>query len=144
MDAEEIQKQVEDMFERTTNLSRTFLDYPAARRISETVRAKIEKFRVHLPILHTLCNPGLRERHWKLIGEANGGVEVVRGPETSLADMIEAGLHRIVDQLEEIGATASKEYALEMTMARMKAEWQAVTFDCQVRFPVALSVKAFF
>ena len=58
---------------------------------------------------------------------------MVRGPETSLADMIEAGLHRIVDQLEEIGATASKEYALEMTMARMKAEWQAVTFDCQVR-----------
>ena len=60
-------------------------------------------------------------------------MEVIRGPDTSLADMIEIGLHRIVDQLEEIGSTASKEYALEMTMARMKEEWQAITFDCQVK-----------
>ena len=64
-------------------------------------------------------------------GQANGGVEVVRSPETSLSDMIDAGLHRITEQLEEIGATAGKEYALEMTMAKMKAEWQAILFDCQ-------------
>ena len=50
--------------------------------------------------------------------------------DTSLADMIEAGLHRIVSQLEEIGATASKEYALEMAMAKMKDEWLNVVFEC--------------
>ena len=44
--------------------------------------------------------------------------------------MIEAGLHRIVSQLEEIGATASKEYALEMAMAKMKDEWLNVVFEC--------------
>lgn len=62
LDSHEIQGQVQAMHEKTMHLSRFFLDYPAARRISETVRAKIEKFRVHLPILHTLCNPGLRDR----------------------------------------------------------------------------------
>jgi dynein heavy chain len=126
------------MYEKSSTLSRTFLDHhPSARRIAETIRSKIEKFRVHLPVLHTLCNPGLRERHWALIESANtsqaGGkkVELKRGPEVSLADMIEAGLHRIVGQLEEIGATASKEYALEMTMAKMKEEWKNVVFECQ-------------
>ena len=92
-----------------------------------------------MPILHTLCNPGLRERHWQMIGRANAGAvggsagspEICRSPETSLADMIEIGLNRIVAQLEEIGATASKEYALETAMARMKAEWTEVVFECQ-------------
>ena len=94
------------MYERSTTLSRTFLDYPAARRIADAIRAKIEKFRVHMPILRTLCNPGLRERHWRLIGEANGA-PIERGPDTSLADMIDAGLHKIGDQLEEIGTFLS-------------------------------------
>lgn len=84
-------------------------------------RSKIEKFRVHMPILHTLCNPGLRERHWEMISKANGGGPISRSPETrferykcfnfdfnvyirfSLADMIDAGLSKIVVQLEEIG-----------------------------------------
>ena len=57
------------MNEKATNLSKTFVEYPAARRIADTIRSKIDKFRIHLPILHTLCNPGLRERHWKLISK---------------------------------------------------------------------------
>ncbi len=128
------------MYEKSASLSRTFLEHhPSARRIAETIKSKIEKFRVHLPVLHTLCNPGLRERHWKLIEAANAAHSATpkteaglkRGDDTSLADMIEAGLHRIVAQLEEIGATASKEYALEMSMAKMKEEWRNVVFECQ-------------
>ena len=46
-----------------------------------------------MPILHTLCNPGLRERHWQQIAVANG-VDIKRGDDTSLHDMIEAGLNR--------------------------------------------------
>ena len=72
LDTTIIQQQVEQMYSTACQLSKTFNDFPAARRISETVRAKIEKFRTHLPVLHTLCNPGLRGRHWNAIGEANG------------------------------------------------------------------------
>ena len=75
------------MYEKSMSLSRTFLDnHPSARRIAETIKSKIEKFRVHLPVLHTICNPGLRERHWKLIESANAmhsgskKVELKRGP----------------------------------------------------------------
>ncbi|XP_059095302.1 dynein axonemal heavy chain 3-like [Tigriopus californicus] len=125
----DIQTLVETMYEKASNLSRTLGEYPAARRIADTIKSKIEKFRIHLPILHTLCNPGLRERHWYLIGQAIG-FQIKRTAETSLADMIEAGLGKIMSQLEEIGATASKEYALEMSMAKMKSEWQSVIFEC--------------
>ena len=72
LDTTIIQQQVEKMFSTANHLAKTFNDYPAARRISETVRTKIEKFRTHLPVLVTLCNPGLRQRHWDAISEANG------------------------------------------------------------------------
>ena len=74
LDTNIIQTQVETMYSTACQLSKTFNDSPAARRISETVRTKIEKFRTHLPVLHTLCNPGLRDRHWNAISEANGAV----------------------------------------------------------------------
>ena len=74
LDTNIIQTQVETMYSTACQLSKTFNDSPAARRISETVRTKIEKFRTHLPVLHTLCNPGLRDRHWNAISEANGAI----------------------------------------------------------------------
>ena len=44
--------------------------------------------------------------------------------------MIEAGLNRIVEQLEEIGSSAGKEFALETAMEKMKQEWSSVCFEC--------------
>ena len=39
-------------------------------------------------------------------------------------------LNRIIDRLEDIGVTATKEFALETAMAKMKAEWQSFCFEC--------------
>ena len=72
LDTQVIQKEVEVMYSTAVASGRTFHDIPQARRIAETVRAKIEKFRTYLPILHTLCNPGLRQRHWDEISRALG------------------------------------------------------------------------
>ena len=60
------------MYKNANDLSQLFADSPAPRRISDAVRSKIEKFKVHLFVLETICNPGLRERHWELMGEELG------------------------------------------------------------------------
>ncbi|CAB4069326.1 DNAH [Lepeophtheirus salmonis] len=72
LDPNEIQKMVEEMLENATKLAKVFSDTPSARRIAETMRSKIEKFRAYLPVLHTLCNSGMRDRHWDQISAANG------------------------------------------------------------------------
>lgn len=48
-------------------LSKAFLDVQGARRIVEIVLTKVEKFCSAIPILETICNPGLQERHWKKV-----------------------------------------------------------------------------
>jgi dynein heavy chain len=44
-----------------------FADVSAAKRVTDTVRKRIEKFMGYLPLLHSVCNPGLRDRHWILV-----------------------------------------------------------------------------
>ncbi|RXG59112.1 hypothetical protein Avbf_01111 [Armadillidium vulgare] len=88
-----------------------------SRRVAEYVKEKIEVFRQYVPILQCICNPGLRERHWKLLGE-NLGTPIELTESTSLGDMIEAGLPSVQRKLEEISHSASKEFALEKSLKR--------------------------
>lgn len=70
----------------------------------------------------------MRDRHWARISELVG-IEVIHDPETTLADMVEQGVHVFATQLEEIEQYASKEYALEKALTKMKDEWVGVKFE---------------
>jgi len=34
-----------------------------------TIKGKLEKFRIHMPLINVLCNPGIKDRHWQLMSE---------------------------------------------------------------------------
>lgn len=55
------------MWRTMYKLTKTFGDQPGPRRIADSVKGKIDKFKQHLPILHTICNPGIRDRHWEAV-----------------------------------------------------------------------------
>lgn len=67
MNAENIENDVGDMWRIMYKLTKTFNDQAGPRRIADNVRGKIDKFKQHLPILHTICNPGIRDRHWQRV-----------------------------------------------------------------------------
>lgn len=52
------------MWRTMFKLVKTFSDAAAPRRVAESIKAKIDKFKANLPLLACVCNPGLRERHW--------------------------------------------------------------------------------
>ncbi|XP_066944541.1 dynein axonemal heavy chain 3-like [Macrobrachium rosenbergii] len=128
LDAEAINEEVEAMWTTMYKLTKTFMDQVGSRRVAEYVKERIEKFRLHVPVLQCICNPGLRERHWNQLGE-HLGTELNLQPETSLADMIEAGLPSVQRKLEEISHAASKEFSLEKALEKMKGEWANVLFE---------------
>lgn len=51
-------------------------------------------------------------------------------PDSTLNDMIEAGLPKYSQQLEEVSGAATKEYTLEKNLIKMKEEWQDIQFEC--------------
>lgn len=65
LNAEEIKETVESMWRNLYKLARTFYNVPGSKRVAETVRGKVDKFRQYIPVLEAICNPGLKERHWR-------------------------------------------------------------------------------
>lgn len=128
LDAETITDYVENVWRSLYKLGKVLSDNPGAKRIAEMVRSKVEKFKQFLPVLQTVCNKGLQQRHWEKIGEIVG-VPLVITEQSTLNDMIEAGLPKFSAQLEEISAAATKEYALQKNLQKMKDEWTSICFE---------------
>ena len=38
-------------------------------RASVTIKAKLEKFKLNMPLIGALCNPGIKKRHWDMMSE---------------------------------------------------------------------------
>lgn len=57
------------------------------------------------------------------------GIEIEHPDDASLHDMIEIGMIKHAAKLEEIGVGATKEYALERALEKMKMEWEDVNFQ---------------
>ena len=51
-------------------LKKKFGDQKEPVDICEQLKAKVDAFSEHLPLIAALCTPGLKDRHWKQISEA--------------------------------------------------------------------------
>ena len=103
----------------------------------------------NLPIVHILCNPGLRQRHWEQMNEITG-FSITPDSGTSLRKMLKYNLEPHFEDFEgtccmhvckhahnmpmcdsppAISGAASKEYSLEKAMQRMEDEWDPIIFN---------------
>ncbi|XP_028942182.1 dynein heavy chain 3, axonemal-like, partial [Antrostomus carolinensis] len=128
LNAEEINEEIGNMWRTMYKLSKSFPDLAGPRRLAETTKYKLDKFKQHLSVLSIACNRGMKERHWKQISEIVG-CEIRPDETTTLKDILEFGLSKYIDQLEPIGAAASKEYSLEKSIEKMKSEWVNMRFS---------------
>ncbi|KAK3571583.1 hypothetical protein QTP86_014552, partial [Hemibagrus guttatus] len=128
LNAEQISDDLSNMYRQMYKVMKVFSEVVAPRRVAESFRSKIENFKQHLPILSTICNPGIKARHWEKISSIVG-FEVKPDAHTSLLNMLELSLHKYTEKLEEIGASASKEYSLEKALEKMKNEWTDLQFS---------------
>lgn len=128
LDAELVREQTDQAWKVLYKLSRALTDLPAPRRIAEMARGKVDKFKQFIPLLQSICNPGLQPRHWDRISQV-AEVKISPRPHSSLSDMLESGLLVHVAKLEEISSGASKEHALENNLRKMQEEWHDVHFD---------------
>ncbi|KAK0140700.1 Dynein heavy chain 3, axonemal [Merluccius polli] len=128
LDAEKVSEELGLMWRTVYKLTKQFSSLPGPRRVAETFRRKMDQFKHHLPVLTTICNPGIKERHWEQISSIVG-FEIRPDGDASLANMVEKGLSKFSDKLEEVGASASKEHSLEKAMEKMKEEWEELCFS---------------
>ncbi|NXW28891.1 DYH3 protein, partial [Phaetusa simplex] len=128
LNADEITEEIGNMWRTMYKLSKSFPDLAGPRRLAETMKYKLDRFKQHLPVLSIACNRGLKERHWEQISKLVG-CEIRPDETTTLENILEFGLSKYIDQLEPIGAAASKEYSLEKSIEKMKSEWVNMQFS---------------
>uniref|UniRef100_A0A8C3ES90 Dynein axonemal heavy chain 3 n=1 Tax=Corvus moneduloides TaxID=1196302 RepID=A0A8C3ES90_CORMO len=67
LNADEINEEVGNMWRTMYKLSKSFPDVPVPRRMAESMKYKLDKFKQHLPVLSIACNRGMKERHWEQV-----------------------------------------------------------------------------
>lgn len=95
------------------------------------VREQMEEFKEHMPIIQTLGNPGMKERHWEKVSEIIG-FPIKVDSELTLEKVIDYGLDEYIDKFEAISEAATKENNLEKHLTKMLAEWTDMEFVAHV------------
>jgi dynein heavy chain len=127
--AESVEESVGNMWRTFFKLIKTFNDQPVPKKVAEQVKNKLDKFKLHLPLISILRNPGLRDRHWKAMAEIVGQ-PIAPDDNTSLTKILDLNLTQYIQQFETISDAASKEFSLQKTLAKMKDEWEPLAFTC--------------
>jgi dynein heavy chain len=68
--------------------------------VANGTKKKLEKFKVYLPLISAVCNPGLRERHWSQMSEVVGFVLAPDDNHTSLSKLLDRRVEEKMDQLQ--------------------------------------------
>ncbi len=89
------------------------------------VKNRVEEFKEHLPLVQTLFNPGMRDRHWEQISDIVG-FPLKPDEDMNLSKLVDMNIESFIPKFEGISEAASKEYSLEKAMEKMKQEWDPV------------------
>lgn len=97
-------------------------------KTAEQLKGKMDQFKVHLPLMQSICNPGLHARHWQQISDLCG-YDIQPDETTSLNQMLAMDLGKHTEKLEEISSAASKEHSLDKALKAMRGEWEDIEFS---------------
>ncbi|KAK6095886.1 hypothetical protein MT418_003767 [Batrachochytrium dendrobatidis] len=127
LDAEQIEQEVDSLKRDMYRVLGALVQDSAPQNIAKAVKEKIDEFMVNIPLIHVLCNPGMRDRHWTKMSAA-AEFEIRPDGSASLRKMLKMNLEQFLVPFQEISDFASKEYTLEKNMSKMFQEWEPLEF----------------
>lgn len=72
LDGETIERSIFDMYKTMVKSVRVFAEIEAVQEVAILVRQQIEDFKPLVPVLLSLRNPGMKQRHWDALKETTG------------------------------------------------------------------------
>lgn len=103
--------------------------YPGAYAAARQLRSMTDDFRRNIPLIRCLASKALCDRHWAAVSELVGKDVFPQEEDVTLQELLDLGLLSMFDDIEEVAATAEKEFNLRKALDGMKAEWEHICFE---------------
>ncbi|XP_055917464.1 dynein axonemal heavy chain 7 [Eupeodes corollae] len=127
-DPDDIDNEVSTTYRVIQKLDKQMSDKPQTMQLVHEIKEEIDAFKLHMPIISTLGNPGMKTRHWEEVSEIIG-FPIKVSPELTLEKIIEYQLEDYLPKFETISESATKENNLERAMCKMVNEWEEMSFS---------------
>eukprot|EP00798_Chlamydomonas_sp_ICE-L_P027948 gene27948-8824_t len=85
------------------------------------------EFEGHVPLVRAMRTHGLRQRHWDKIHERVPEVAAIDRSQLSLHLMVQAGMYRHADFLQEVSNLAARELVVEHAIDQVESDWNTNT-----------------
>jgi len=122
--SEQVENDVNAMLSTSQRLFQALKDVaPSVASNASNIKKDLTNFKAYIPLLHILCNEGMRPRHWDAVSDICG-FEIKPSKVQTLSRYIAQGVDKHVTEMSEISETASKQFAIEKSIKGMKAEWE--------------------
>ncbi len=132
LDPEEVEKDHKTIWQTAQKLvvkfSTSIPKMPKPETVAKAIVEDMIGFRKYLPIIRSICNPGLKDRHFDDIFNLTG--KRIDKNER-LAILIKLRIEQYTEKLDEISETASKEFSNERTLQKMADDWAPMEFLCK-------------
>jgi dynein heavy chain, axonemal len=89
---------------------------------------KISAFQQYIPLMHAVCNQGMRHRHWETVADETG-IEVSGESTASLKYLLDNEVMEFLPRIVEISDTASREWSIEKALGKMLTDWADLEFE---------------
>ncbi|GAX74205.1 hypothetical protein CEUSTIGMA_g1654.t1 [Chlamydomonas eustigma] len=118
-----VQAKMDDLIKKNYKMVKNRKDDEVVLRLKK----ELDAFMVFMPLLQEVSNPALESRHWEQVFKVLGQ-PYTEGQFFSLSELIKYNIMDNFEQLQNIGAMASKEYSMLKAMEKMEAEWGGLEF----------------
>jgi dynein heavy chain len=118
-------KDVEGFSLRCKRMPATLRGWEAFKELKH----RIEDLQMKLPLFASLAKPAIRDRHWEMIREKTGSVDLnPSDPEFTLGQLLSLDISSILVEMEEVADGAEKELAIEVKLSEMEDKWRNERF----------------
>jgi hypothetical protein len=97
--------------------------------VVEALMSKVKGVVANIGVVQDLGNKAIQPRHWAKIFDHLEGNPFVEGRGFTLNQLIEDGVFRIKDVVEEVSAVASGEMSIETSLKEITEVWSKTKFE---------------
>jgi dynein heavy chain len=130
LDAELVERLVEKFAITINKAAKYFakagLEHQSA--IANKIKVQVHDLQPEVPMIVTLRNPGMRDRHWEKIANQLK-VDIMPIENFTTEQIISLNLKDSLELIQKIGESAAKEYQIEKALDKMEKEWEEMNLQ---------------